>query len=270
MVGCTLLSLMEPAVPDRPDLTVTRRLRPASRGTRRVAATLLAAMLAAACSSDGAQPAVEPATPLTSEQAVLLAETLVRTGATGGATFVALSEDRTTGRTISLDGEIDWERLRGRAVLDGYSDTFGPVTEVAWSRDGIAELRPDQADLLADRSEAPDTFFLRAADAQQNGLDRLLTVIVALAADQAEDPELLLEPDRGGLLRTDTLRGTDVLVMRYSARSIYWVDAATGLLLRFEGIDASGVNPIVIDLVELGPRDVPMPSVSRLPLELRR
>lgn len=238
---------------------------------RRVAVvTAIAALLAAGCSADDEAPADPSATPLSVEQSVLLAETLVRNAEAGGASFVAVSQDRTTGRTLSLEGEVDWTRLEGRATLDGYSDGFGPVTEVAWSRDGVAERRPDQAELLEDRGEDPDTFFLRAADLQQSALDRLITLTVALAADQAEDAASLREQPAAALLRTDTLRGTEVLVMRFSARAIYWVDASTGRLLRFEGVDASGVNPIVIDLIELGPRDVTMPAVSRLPLEARR
>jgi hypothetical protein len=246
--------------------------RPAARRVVRrvVVFTAAAALLAAGCSADDQAPADPSATPLTVEQSVLLAETLVRNAEAGGASFVAVSQDRTTGRTLSLEGEVDWTRLEGRATLDGYSDGFGPVTEVAWSRDGVAERRPDQAELLEDRGEDPDTFFLRAADLQQSALDRLITLTVALAADQAEDAASLRAQPAAALLRTDTLRGTDVLVMRFSARAIYWVDPSTGRLLRFEGVDASGVNPIVVDLIELGPRDVTMPPVSRLPLEVRR
>lgn len=233
---------------------------------------MLATVLTTGCGPTGETSAdtAQGATPLTVEQSVLLAETLVRTSEKGGAAFVAVSQDRTTGRTISLEGEIDWTRLEGRATLDGYSDGFGPVSEVAWSRAGIAERRPDQLHLLVERDEAPDTFFLRRSDLRQSALDRLITLTVALAADQPEDAALLREQSDTALLRTDTLRGTDVLVLRFSTRAIYWVDRATGALLRFEGVDATGVNPIVIDLIELGPREVTMPAVSRLPLEMRR
>lgn len=210
------------------------------------------------------------ARPLTVEQSVLLAETLVRNSEAGGASFVAISDDRATGRTLSLEGEIDWTRLEGRATLDGYADGFGSVTEIAWSRVGVAERRPDQRELLDERGETPDTFFLRAADLQQSALDRLITLTIALAADQAEDAASLREQPAAALLRTDTLRDTEVLVMRFSARSIYWIDPETGTLLRFEGVDASGLNPVVIDLLELGPRELTMPPISRLPLVARR
>lgn len=245
-------------------------MNPRFTAQRLAVLTALTAVLAAGCGSDDAQPTPGAASPLTVEQSVLLSETLVRTGEAGGASFVAISKDRTTGRTLGLQGEVDWTRLEGRATLEGYADAFGPVTEVVWSRDGIAERRPEQGDLLDQRGEAPDTFFLRAADLQQSAIDRLITLVVALAAQQPEDAAQLRGQPAAALLRRDTLRGTDVLVMRFSARAIYWVDADTGILLRFEGIDASGANPIVVDLLELGPREVAMPPVSRLPLEARR
>lgn len=193
-----------------------------SPAARRVAVlTTIAALLAAGRSADDETPADPSATPLPIEQSVLLAETLVRNAAAGGASFVAVSQDRATDRKLSLEGAADWTRLWSRATLDGYGDGFGPVTEVAWSRDGVAERRPDQAELLEDRGEGPDTFFLRAADLQQSALDRPITLTVALSADQAEHAALLREQPAAALLRTDTLRDSEMLVMRFSARSVY-------------------------------------------------
>lgn len=241
--------------------------------TRRAMVLASIVIVIAGCGTDrtpGDAGAQGTARPLTVEQSVLLAETLVRNSEAGGASFVAISDDRATGRTLSLEGEIDWTRLEGRATLDNYMDGFGPVTEIAWSRVGVAERRPDQRGLLDERGETPDTFFLRAADLQQSALDRLITLTIALAADSAEDASLLRAQPAAALLRTDTLRDTEVLVMRFSARSIYWIDPETGTLLRFEGVDASGLNPVVIDLLELGPRELTMPPISRLPLVARR
>lgn len=60
-------------------------------------------------------------------------------------------------------------------------------------------------------------------------------------------------------MRTDTLRGRKVDVMRYGKQTIYWLDATTGEMLRFEG-NSTGLNaPIVIDFIERGRQTIDLP-----------
>lgn len=119
------------------------------------------------------------------------------------------------------------------------------------------------------RDDAPDTSS-RRADLQQSALDRLIALTSALATDRPKDAALLRERCDMALLCPDMLRGTDVLMMRLSTRAISWVDRANRPLQRFHDVDATGVHPIAVDLIELRPREVTMPAVSRLPLEVRR
>jgi hypothetical protein len=237
------------------------------RRGRALAWLLLAAMLTSACGvgeEDGPGLAVTPLTPI---QASLLAQVLHRNTEEGGAAFALAARDATSGGTITLEGQVDWTRGRGRASVAGYGDADGAVVEVAWVRDAVAERRPDQAAALAARGEDPNaTFFLRPVDARGNALDRLLAVVLSLATLQPDNAQLVLQNPGAGFVRADELRGVPVEVLRYSERTTYWVDAASGTLLRFEAVDSSGGSPIVIDLLELGPVSVDLPQVSALPL----
>ena len=61
-------------------------------------------------------------------------------------------------------------------------------------------------------------------------------------------------------LRDDALRGVDVQVLRYGKRNVFWIAEDTGLLLRFEGSNELGNQPILIDFREHGPQDVSFPA----------
>jgi hypothetical protein len=228
---------------------------------------LLAAMLTSACGGGTEDDPGLTVTPLTPVQASLLAEVLHRNTEEGGAAFALAARDATSGGTITLEGHVDWTRGHGRASVAGYRDADGAVVEVAWTRDAVAERRPDQATVLAARGEDPDaTFLLRPVDASGNALDRLLAVVLGLAIPQPDNAQLVLQNPGAGFVRIDELRGVPVEVLRYSQRSTFWVDTASGTLLRFEGVDSSGGSPIVVDLLELGPVGIALPPVSALPL----
>lgn len=238
-----------------------------SRGlVRLVLAGLLIGL--ASCASDGARPAVEAqsATALSPSQASLLAEALFRNHEATGATFSLVALDQGSEATLTLEGIIDWGGLQGRARVGGYVDEVGAVDEIAWTHDALAELRPAQLGLLASRGEPPGTFFLRAADPQNHPLDRLVAIITGLATTQPENAQLILQNPGAAFLRDDVLRGRDVVVLRYSERSTYWIDASNGELVRFEGRNSLGGSPVIVDILELGARQVTLPMVSVLPL----
>jgi hypothetical protein len=230
----------------------------------RVGALALILVLAA-CAGDSATSGTDVA-PLTPRQASLLAETLHRNTEAQGARFTLVALDTASGATLTLDGIVDWAGMQGRANVSGYTDVDGPVVEIAWTRDAVAELRPTQIELLASRGEPPGTFLLRPADPQGHALDRLIAILAGLATLQPDNAQLILQNPGAGFLRDDTLGGRTVVVLRYSERSIYWVDPTNGQLVRFEGRDALGGSPVVVDLLELGPQVVALPAVGALPL----
>jgi hypothetical protein len=222
----------------------------------------------AACTPDGAGPAVEvrPPAALSPSDASLLAEALFRNHEATGAKFSLVALDPGSGATLTLEGIIDWSGLQGRARVGGYGDEAGSVDEIAWTHDAVAELRPAQVEILASRGEPPGTFFLRAADPHSHPLDRLVAIVTGLATAQPENAQLILQNPGAAFLRDDVLRGRDVVVLRYSERSTYWIDASNGELARFEGRNSLGGSPVIVDILELGPRQVELPLVSVLPL----
>jgi hypothetical protein len=221
-----------------------------------------------ACAPDGAGPEVEAQSPaaLSPPQASLLAEALFRNHEATGATFSLVALAQGSGATLTLEGIVDWSGLQGRAHVGGYVDEAGPVDEIAWTHDAVAELRPAQLEILASRGEPPGTYFLRAADPQKHPVDRLVAIVTGLAATQPENAQLILQNPGAAFLRDDVLRGRDVVVLRYSERSIYWIDTSSGELMRFEGRNSVGGSPVIVDILELGPRRIALPVVSVVPL----
>jgi hypothetical protein len=242
------------------------RPRPLTRRARIASVLLVVGLLVSACGGGDEESTSAGAAPLTPQQAIRLAEVLHRNHEAGGARFELVARDEASGATITMAGVIDWSSLQGRAAVAGYRDVDGEVTEVAWTADAVAELRPSQLAVLAERGETPDTFFLRAADPQGAAIDRLIAIVVGLATTQPDNAQLVLQNPGAAFLRTDRLREVDVEVLRYSERTIHWVALDTGELLRFEGSDSLGGSPVIVDLLELGPQRVELPQVSVLPL----
>jgi hypothetical protein len=102
-------------------------------------------------------------------------------------------------------------------------------------------------------------------------LDQVIAVIMGLASRRADNAALIAQEPGSAFLRDDTLRDVPVVVLRYGTRNIYWLDAATGDMLRFEGTNQQGNLPTLVDLLELGETSVELPPESaRVPVDLVR
>ena len=238
-------------------------------GTRRLGMALAVGLLTLAPIScaDPPEPAPGALTPLTPPQAVRLAQALNQNHEAGGATFRVTAKDEVSGGTITLEGVVDWSRTQGRATVLGHTDERGPVVEVAWTADAVAELRPDLAAALLSRGESPDTFIVRPVDISRRPLDRLIAIVSGLATAQPDNAQLIIQNPGSGFVRSDTLRGVEVEVLRYGAQSIFWIDPTTGRLLRFEGTNSLGGAPIIVDVLELGRVPFELPVVTDLPID---
>jgi hypothetical protein len=147
--------------------------------------------------------------------------------------------------------------------VSGLRDEDGEVTGVAWTRDGVAELRPDRMAEVAGLGLDPlATHWLRGVDTTSRTLDRFVAIVLGLATERPDNAQLVLQKPDAGFVRRDVLRGAEVEVLRYSDRTVLWIDPATGELLRFEGNDSLGTAPVVVDLIERGPVRVELPPVT--------
>lgn len=225
-------------------LAVRRRAGPA-------VVSLVVALASVGCSPSPSDDAPTGAVPLTLEQASLLAEVLHRNREAGGARFIVTARDTTTGATVVLDGQVDWTAGQGLADATGLRDAAGEVLAVAWTRDAVAEQRITGA-----------PFVLRGVDTSQRTADRLIAIVLGLATERPDNAQLMLQKPEAGFVRRDVLRGVDVVVLRYSERTLLWIDSDSGALLRFEGNDRQGTAPVVVDLIALGPVEVELPAVA--------
>jgi hypothetical protein len=207
-------------------------------------------VIGAGCSPAPADDPAAAPSPLTLDQASLLADVLHRNSEAGGASFTLTARDPVTGATVVLDGQVDWTVGHGVARTSGLRDSAGEVLAVAWTREAVAEQRT-----------VGEPFVLRRVDTAGRTVDRLIAIVLGLATERPDNAQLMLQKPDAGWVRGDVLRGTEVEVLRYSERTLLWVDPVSGALLRFESRDGLGGAPVVVDLLTLGPVRIELPAV---------
>ena len=229
----------------------------ASRWAAVVVGALVLLVAAVGCGSE--PEAVSTTRPLTPSEAGLLAEALFANYEDGGAAFEATALAGPGQGSFSLRGEVDWANHGGIADVAGGSGD-APVTAVVWTQDSIGERRPalDGA-LVGVVGEGQVPVLTRAPDLATRRLDQVVGIITGLASEQRDNAQLIAQTPGSAFLREDMLRDRQVVVLRYGERSVYWLDRTTGEMLRFEGADASGRYPLVVDFLERGPRTIELP-----------
>lgn len=216
-------------------------------------------MLVAACGGDP----VSTERPLTADEAGRLAEVLFDNLDDGGASFEVATSFRTTGDDLSLRGEVDWVTHTGRAVVSA-SGAEAAIVEVFWSDDVVIERIPGITTLSTGLGFPNAEWVARQPDPTLRQLDRALALVTGLASSTRSNPVLLQQEEGSAFLRNDELRGVEVEVLRFGTRNRYWLDRATGEMLRFDGDSQSGTAPTVIDIIDRGARSVPGPDPSRV------
>jgi hypothetical protein len=175
-------------------------------------------------------------------------------------------------QTVALRGVVDWAGRYGRAIVAADGPDAG-LTEVYWDADAIYERRPELDSLIAAMGGPAEAWLVRPPDPDRRQLDRLVALVAALGAEQPENALLIQQTTGSARLRTDTLRGRPVEVLRYGTRNRYWLAIDDASMLRFEGDSAAGSAPTVIDLgarsalrVDSPPPDrvIPAAAVSEL------
>jgi len=227
----------------------------------RALVVVVACTLLSACGG-GAKMTAEPA-PLTQTQAERLSQAGYTNYLAKGAEFEANSAFLGPGgnQSLTLSGQIDWERHTGRAFVRGDGREAG-ITEVYWEETFILERRPAMDAIVSGLGGPSAPWIARRPDPATRQLDRLIGLIVGLASEQPDNALLVQQKEGSEFMRNDTLRDTSVEVLRYGNRNIYWLDAANGSMLRFEGNSAAGNAPVVIDILERKAVDAPRPVES--------
>jgi hypothetical protein len=223
-------------------------------------AAILHVCVLSACNSQE----VSQERPLSSEEASVLAEVLSRNYEAGGASFSLSARGGMEGGTITMQGDIDWVNHQGGARVLGGSQPH-PVTEVWWSAEIVGERRPSlEVEILNQLPEVRNPILVRPPDSTRRRLDQLLAIVTGLVSKTPENSQLILQTEGSAFLRNDVLREKPVLVLRYGKRSIFWLDAESKSLMRFEGNDSSSQFPVVIDFLQLGPRTLSLPQGAQV------
>lgn len=238
-------------------LSTTRSMR---RGRSRVAAVLVlfGTLSLAGCAGEDAVSTDERA--LTTREAAVLAEVLTRNYRSGGAVFSVATLDSPGGSTLRFQGRVNWVDHMGEANLD--VDEGRSPSIVGWRRDVVLERWPTSDDVLTGMG-APSAPVIARPPNMQRRLDQVIAILVGLAGERPDNAQLVLQTEGSAFLRDDELRGVPVVVMRYGTRNVYWLDAETGDMLRFEARSAEGDLPIVVDIIERGPQDVALPDTRQ-------
>jgi hypothetical protein len=197
--------------------------------------------------------------PITEDEADRLSEVLYTSFQDGGASFTysSLWQD---GTTTEMRGDIDFA---GHAGLAEFVST-GPdakVSGIAWFEDTVLEYIPTLVDLAKPQDLPVFRWVARPVDTEKYRVDAQLGILRALASDVQENPQLLRQ---NGVtwLRDDTLNGVDVEVFQYGASTRFWVQKGTTRLLRFEGNNSDGNNPVIIDFTDPGIRAIDLPTLD--------
>jgi hypothetical protein len=202
---------------------------------------VLTALLLAGCA-----PAALAPHPLTTEEAERLA--LVRyLNYEAGLTAVHATIPTGAG-TLTLDGRVDFVEHIGHAALttEGRTDTASAGI-LQWNP-ALVAFRQGHGQ-TADDPLPPDGWQLRRLQEKGAELDVVLLVLLNLANDRPDNPQLLRQ-STAQWLRSDTVSGVAVDVFAgpaqagRSAHLAYWVDRDGGLrrlTVRLHGQDTDAV-----------------------------
>jgi hypothetical protein len=228
---------------------------------RSFGSVLIAAALAVTTVACGSETDASTERPLTPQEASLLAEVLVDNYRAGGATFQATTLDRPGGNQLQMSGDVNWVDHEGVATV---MVTAGVAPDlVGWQRDAVVERWPQLAPVFAGM-DTPDVAAVVRSPDMNRRLDQIIAIITAMANERAENASLITQQPGSAYLREDSLRGRPVTVLRYGQRNLYWIDAESGDLLRLEGVSREGSLPLVIDILERGPREIPLPDPGQV------
>ena len=151
-----------------------------------------------------------------------------------------------------------------QSMTSAVKDVETGVREVYWSDDAVLEARDDLSSLLAQAGLPDAPWVAREPDPPGRQLDQTLALLTGLASQQRDNPLLVQQEPGSAFVRTDTLRDTPVVVLRYGTSSVYWLAADDGRMLRFESNNTVGDRPVVVDVLGFREITVDGPPVDQV------
>jgi len=212
-----------------------------------------------ASSADDSEATADGERPLTLAEADLLAACLFKNYDVGGATFELSATFTISGDTLALAGSIDWKQHIGSATVTATGAEAG-VTGVFWAEQEVLESRVGLDRVLSDAGFPAGQWVSRRPDPTGRQIDGLLGLVLGLASEQRDNPQLVQQTETALFVRTDTVRDQPVSVMRYDG-SEFWLDA-TGTILRYNATTSDGNRPVTIDFLTLAVQEVSPPQAN--------
>lgn len=228
-----------------------------TRARTSFATALLVVVVAAGCAGGGDEAGERP---ITDAEAARLAETLFANHESGGASF-ELNGRMPDGTTVHMAGEVDWSGGSGRATVAASGGSAAAITEVAWSGPLVFERVPELAATAGELGRPATEWFARVPDSAGRHLDALVELVAGLATPQRDNAVLVAQREGTAWLRSDVVPDTELAVdvLRYGPRTIFWLAHDGFTLYRFEGNNADGSRPVVVDLSHHGSRRIELP-----------
>jgi hypothetical protein len=215
----------------------------------------------AGCGDDETAITTPTSAPLTRDQAGRLADILFDNLDDRGARFT-ISARTAAGDTMTVTGEVDWVAHTGRADVVA-TGAEADLAEIVWTETVILERRPSLLTQLSDAGNLSFDFVARAPSPATRTIDRLVAVVAALAGDVRDNPLLIQQEPGSASFGTTELAGREVEILRYGNENRYWLDVATGELVRFEQPLTDNRDTFVLDLSDRGAKTVTLPAVDQ-------
>jgi hypothetical protein len=228
--------------------------------SRRIALLAVAVLTLTSCGENSSKTTQRP---LTQQEASTLSQASFTNYDIGGALFEVNTVTEPNGPQLRLRGRVDWKTHSGSAnVLANIPSPT--LAGVWWQKNAVMERRPTFDTAILAATKVKDPVLVRRPETTRRRLDQVIAVLTGLAAEQAENAQLVLQMEGSAFLRTDELRGRAVDVMRYGQRSIFWIDSENGRMLRFEGTNKLGNQPIIVDIVKHEAQKIQLPPEKNL------
>ena len=235
---------------------------------RRLVSTFVsAAVIVAGLTGCGGSTSPTPSTstdgtPLTSDQATVLARTLYRSYEERGATFQATAQIEADVRLV-MSGRVNFRASSGQMLLQ-VARGGGPLSagrDVVWTKRAVFEGDiPGLEAAMAKRGRPGVRWVERPVDVKASPVDAVVSMITRLASTRPDNP-ILIQQDDNVLLGSQTRDGETLQTFRLANRLV--LDVGADGTIRQARAELAGANvPITVTLSSYGPQQIVVPPAA--------